>query len=289
MSEPVNMHLTARIQFLLNKAGWGSIQVTLDEFNEVEHFLEDETKHIKYTYNSFTGILCFRMPTWMHESAITWMNRWAMQMVLLGDVDLKSLGVCTNVTLRNFQGRYLQSQKIPNVFVIPKVPATSNNNTIWPTIALEIGYSESFDALKQDADLLLQGSEGRIKTVILVKLEPLKEDETIIQAGFVEVHVFDPNSGQRRKRGRSMTLYPPPHNRAHQGIRLEWEDILRDQLNLHLSESERPPPLMLDDLREQIEDYTMRHLLQREQETDIPTDGGTTENDEDDDSEDDGS
>jgi hypothetical protein len=80
----------------------------------------------------------------------------------------------------------------------------------------------------------------------------------------------------------SQTLYPPPRNRAHQGIRLEWEDILRDQLDLHLSDSERPPPLMLDDLREQIEDYTMRHLLQREQKTDIPTDGGTTENDEDD-------
>jgi hypothetical protein len=47
MSEPVNMHLAARIQFLLNKAGWGSIQVTPDEFNEVEHFLEDERKHVK--------------------------------------------------------------------------------------------------------------------------------------------------------------------------------------------------------------------------------------------------
>jgi hypothetical protein len=90
------------------------------------------------------------------------------------------------------------------VFVIPKVPATPNNNTIWPTVALEIGYSESFDALEQDADLLLQGSEGRIKIVILVKLEPLKEEETIIQAGFVEVHVFDPDSGQRRERGRRM-------------------------------------------------------------------------------------
>jgi hypothetical protein len=64
--------------------------------------------YARYTYNSFTGILRFRMPTWMHESAINWMYRWAMQMVLLGDVDLKSLDVCTNVTLRNFQGRYLQ-------------------------------------------------------------------------------------------------------------------------------------------------------------------------------------
>ncbi|KAL5361062.1 hypothetical protein BJX96DRAFT_151340 [Aspergillus floccosus] len=269
MSEPVNMHLISRIQSLLDKAGWGYIQVTPDEFSEVEPFLGDEEEHINY--NSSTGILRFRMPTWIHESATNWIIRWTTRMVLLGDVDLGSLNVYTNVTLKNFRRLYFRSQKIPDVFVIPEVPTTPNDHTIWPTVALEIGYSESFDHLKQDADLLLQGSEGRIKSVILIKLDPLKEDETSIQAGFVEVHIFDQISGQRRKRGRRMTLYPPPRNHAHQCITLEWQDLLHDQLDLHLSESERPPPLMLDDLRKHVEKNTMTHLLQGEQRTDIPT------------------
>lgn len=41
----------------------------------------------------------------------------------------------------------------------------------WPTVALETGYSESPDSLSQDADILLNGSGGRIEIVITVKME----------------------------------------------------------------------------------------------------------------------
>ncbi|KAK9481638.1 hypothetical protein V1527DRAFT_479033 [Lipomyces starkeyi] len=43
----------------------------------------------------------------------------------------------------------------------------------WPTMALEAGYSESYDALIDDMDLLLQGTQRRIGLVIVVKIEPL--------------------------------------------------------------------------------------------------------------------
>jgi len=62
---------------------------------------------------------------------------------------------------------------------------------VWPTIALEAGYSERFDALLEDTDLLLQGTKGRIGIVIVVKLEPLKANETSIQNGFVQVYKYD--------------------------------------------------------------------------------------------------
>lgn len=59
---------------------------------------------------------------------------------------------------------------------------------IWPSVALEVGYTEPCKRLLSDADLLLEGSEGRIRVVILVKLQPLGPGETSVQSGFVELH-----------------------------------------------------------------------------------------------------
>jgi hypothetical protein len=70
------------------------------------------------------------------------------------------------------------------------------------TLALEIGYTESYDELQADADLLLEGSQGKIRVVILVKVDPLGPNDTHWGAGFVEVHEYDPISGTRKKRGR---------------------------------------------------------------------------------------
>jgi hypothetical protein len=61
---------------------------------------------------------------------------------------------------------------------------------------LEAGYSESHDALIEDTKLLLEGSEGRIGLVIVVKLEPLKSNETEIQNGFVQVYEYDKETGR---------------------------------------------------------------------------------------------
>ena len=47
----------------------------------------------------------------------------------------------------------------------------------WPSIALEVGYSEDYADLLADANHLLEGSDGRIGLVIIVKLNPLKPGE----------------------------------------------------------------------------------------------------------------
>ncbi|KAH8424781.1 uncharacterized protein LDX57_002524 [Aspergillus melleus] len=192
MSELVNIDLVLRIAAILDDTEQGKIQVTPEQFKEVELFLEREK------INS----------------------------------------------------------KIPDTFLIPR------GETIWPGLAFEFGYTESFEDLKQDADLLLRGSEGRIETVIIVKLDPLRANETRVEGGFVEIYVFDPESGESRKRGQRMTLYPLPINHTQQRIQLEWEDILRQRLDLHVSQVQKPPPLMLDALQEIIEEYTERDLNQ---------------------------
>jgi hypothetical protein len=86
------------------------------------------------------------------------------------------------------------SEKIPDSGLYPR-------DRKWPTLALEAGYSEPYDDLVEDSELLLKWSKGRIGLVILVKIEPLKSSDTEIQNGFVEVHKFDKETERRVKYG----------------------------------------------------------------------------------------
>lgn len=79
--------------------------------------------------------------------------------------------------------------------------------TKWPTIALETGYSESPDGLSRDADILLNGSDGRIGIVILVKIEPLGPDVQTPQNGHVEVWTWDKNQSKKVKIGHRKVNY----------------------------------------------------------------------------------
>lgn len=67
-------------------------------------------------------------------------------------------------------------------------------------MALECGYSESYQDLRQDATLLMEGSKGAIGKVILVKLDPIW-DSGEVENGFVEVWGYSPGSGSAKRRG----------------------------------------------------------------------------------------
>lgn len=90
-------------------------------------------------------------------------------------------------------GTKICSAKEPGCFITPR--------GIWPSVALEFGYSETYDKLLQDADLLSEGSQGKICVVILVKLVPLGPNDTYFESGFVELHEYNLASGTRRKGG----------------------------------------------------------------------------------------
>jgi hypothetical protein len=77
----------------------------------------------------------------------------------------------------------------------------------WPSIALEVGYSQTYEELLEDASLLLEGSEGRIGLVILIKIVPLKDNETALQSGFVEFHTYDQETHERVKWKRRMVRF----------------------------------------------------------------------------------
>lgn len=67
----------------------------------------------------------------------------------------------------------------------------SEKTELWPTIVLEVGYTKSYNDLVDDAPLLLEGAQGQIDMVIILKMDPLKESEMSLQHAFVELWKID--------------------------------------------------------------------------------------------------
>ena len=74
-----------------------------------------------------------------------------------------------------------------------------------PTVVFEFGYTERYEDLKEDVKLLLEGTQGGIIKVIIIKIGPLRPGETTIQEGFVEVWSFA--KGRAKMDGRRQVLY----------------------------------------------------------------------------------
>ncbi|PLN81205.1 hypothetical protein BDW42DRAFT_169391 [Aspergillus taichungensis] len=125
---------------------------------------------------------------------------------------------------------------MPDCLVIPE-------DDIWPSIPLEIGYSETYEQLKGDVNLLLEGSQGRIRVVILVKISPLGPRDTCCQTGPVEIHNYDNTSGTKKERD-------------------ETKGNFCGNMDLLLRRPVPPsPPLMLDALLECVDVGLGRQLI----------------------------
>jgi len=231
--------------------GEGEYTVTWKVFNEVEELLSK--KRAKYSYNAATGLLRFLMPTFIHASCNMWITEWIQGMETSGDIERRGVRVIMDATLEDFKEAYCRSKKEPDAATYPR-------GRKWPTIALEAGYSESHNALIEDTKLLLEGSEGRIGLVIVAKLQPLKSNETELQNGFVQVYSYDQETGKIARYGGRLQLYPPPANRLQQCLKFTWNQVLRNKLVEHTSDSEQPPPLYLEDLRSILNENIVRHL-----------------------------
>ncbi|KKZ67881.1 hypothetical protein EMCG_06410 [[Emmonsia] crescens] len=125
---------------------------------------------------------------------------------------------------------------------------------------MEVVYKETYENLKKDARLLLEGTAGEISITILVKIVPLKPDESRVQSAFVQLYKYDSLHNKAIPRGGHKTLFPVPQNHASQKIELSWGDILKTQLSHMQAPLAKPPPLLLDDLCETINAYTDTHV-----------------------------
>ncbi|KAK9236372.1 hypothetical protein V1525DRAFT_407120 [Lipomyces kononenkoae] len=242
--------LTELVKDIAEKEG-GEYKITCKEFEVVEELLEN--RRAKYSYNSFNGIFRFVMPTFIHASCNRWITEWVQGMVTSGDIEQAGVEVLIHATLTNFKEDYNRSAKDPDAGIYPR-------GRKWPTMALEAGYSESYDALVDDMNLLLQGTQGRIGLVIVVKIEPLAQGETDIYDGFVQVYEYDQKLNRSVTRGRRKRLYPPPSSRSQQCLNFTWTQLLRNKIGEHISDSEQTPPLYLEDLRAILDENIARHL-----------------------------
>ena len=103
-----------------------------------------------------------------------------------------------NVRAENFEGGYEGSAKVGDLRIIFGEPDEDICETI---LALEVGFSQSYDSLVQDAKLWLEG-QPKVSVVVLIKLEeapkyqnpiPKLEDEELKQ-----LELLDPKKIQPR-------------------------------------------------------------------------------------------
>ncbi|KAN0070268.1 hypothetical protein V8E54_011849 [Elaphomyces granulatus] len=141
-------------------------------------------------------------------------------------------------------------------FISAKKPLSifpGSPSRLWPTICMEVGYSESYQELLTDADLLLEGSAGEIRRVILIKIEPLSRNASQI-LGFVEVWKYDESTGRKKIVDERRVLFPRPDNGALQRISFSWDDLFAEMKpECLVGTSPRPVPLKPEELRELLE------------------------------------
>ncbi|KAN0080679.1 hypothetical protein V8E54_003883 [Elaphomyces granulatus] len=121
------------------------------------------------------------MPTRMHSVGACWIQKWVGQIENSGEIDKNYLDLLPENTLSGFEGDYE-------------------------------GY-ESYQELLHDADVLLEGSAGEIRRVILIKIEPLSRNASQIR-GFVEVWKYDESTGRKKIVGERQVLFPPARQRS---------------------------------------------------------------------------
>ncbi|KAL3461760.1 hypothetical protein BJX64DRAFT_260093 [Aspergillus heterothallicus] len=167
---------------------------------------------------------------------------------------------------------YVDEAPIKEQFVVPYEHMTYTpesqirvRDARWPTIALVVRSTESYNKLLSNASLLLEGSRDEIQCVILLKVEPLKQDKAAIESGFVETHYYHQVRGRSVQVGLREYIYPTPETGTNEPIQLSWDVILGLDYKARgrIPKSHNPPALSLDGLRKRI-DYRIEAYIDQE-------------------------
>lgn len=155
---------------------WESRQgFTRDDEIPERRFADPRSHGFTYTYNSITKSCIVRcMPTPYHTSVQRFFGSSAQNSLIstLGmDMFRTSrgggllIGISSDITgFKGVEGLGLGGTKIPDF-------AIKARGTKFPAVAMECGFSEDWADLLSDAELLLTGTNGQTKLVILVKLK----------------------------------------------------------------------------------------------------------------------
>ncbi|RAO66961.1 uncharacterized protein BHQ10_002973 [Talaromyces amestolkiae] len=192
------------------------------------------------SFNPYKETLSFlTSPTPMQCCPRSWFKDWVFKLREMNPELPGKLRVNSPWLPQIFRGQYLGGCIGTYASFFPRFPS-------MPLIILEAGYAKSYDDLVDDATLLLEGAEGEINMVIIVKMEPLVEGETSFKSGFTEIWKFDEEDMKAK-------IYGP---------RL---DLLGDQSS-SIAPKDDPLPLKLDDLRDELEISVQQHFYNENRE-----------------------
>lgn len=99
----------------------------------------------------------------------------------------RSIPRLQNAVFDTLTGDYAGSVKQPDFSITPDV-------TIYPSIVIECGWSESFPRLREDKDLWIRGCGGHVELVILIKFNKLVGGRV---SGQIEVWAGDTAANDR--------------------------------------------------------------------------------------------
>ncbi|PUU84305.1 hypothetical protein B9Z19DRAFT_1070025 [Tuber borchii] len=148
------------------------LKVSVQNFKTFKKFLgiDDENESGKfptYTYNRALSTLTIQCsPSSIHEKAVTTISKgftFAFGTLPVNTQD--KIDTVTNEKYDNFKGKYAGSEKIADL----AVQVENDTGVREAKFIVEIGLSESYQKLVQDAELWLKGTET-VKIVMLVKL-----------------------------------------------------------------------------------------------------------------------
>ncbi|KAB8258961.1 hypothetical protein BDV32DRAFT_64079 [Aspergillus pseudonomiae] len=198
-------------------SSWG--EQTVDSVNQ-----KRDGYSTRKTYNSWTKVLrVIVMSTEIHDCVQDWWR--------LCELDLRDTGVLTSfeqiqlvarvgTTLMFQSGPYRGSQKEPDFFL-------RANNDRLPSFVIESGWSESWDDLMNDMNLLLVGGDGDISAVVILKWSLNRN--TMLVEGAVELYVRDRN-GMPVRRQREVIFPAPPQTQNPQRLELTRKEIFGPHL-----------------------------------------------------------
>ncbi|KAF3389151.1 hypothetical protein F1880_003341 [Penicillium rolfsii] len=183
----------------------------------------DEPFHLRQTWDARSGTLYFKMPTDGHDLVQEWVRlsicEWARKGIISWEEhDSVEMRCGTTVDLPASTSH--KSQKQPDVLLRPK------NDQLFPTVAFEVGWWESGPALKSDVELLLKGSDGAIRVVIIINWR-LRSQRTVV-AGTAQVWGLDSNKNPEIKQ--TEEIFPVPDLPQSRGLAITRGDLFDNLL-----------------------------------------------------------
>ncbi|KAJ5563044.1 hypothetical protein N7535_002509 [Penicillium sp. DV-2018c] len=169
----------------------------------------DEVYRTRKSYDSLRCTLRIMvMPTEIHDVPLAWWHQTALRFSESGDCtdyELRQLDPGVGTTLEFRHGPYQSSRKEPDFFM------RTSADTL-PSFAIESGWSETYNDLLEDMNMLLVGGNGHIKAVVI--LNWLLKRSTSVVSGFAELYVRDRNEMPIRRQHEAIFPAPPQNPTA---------------------------------------------------------------------------